>query len=150
MGFDLGRNIASNSFLGTFVQNSLYISNNKIYIMMLPRSVNIYNVFFQLYIYISPYSIVLIGIIASSSNNGKQWYTTNTTITKQNVIPNNIWHFRLVVLKWKTFQVHILNANNKKKENLSLICPCCQQSSYLINIPNAPKLQGDWEVYNPG
>lgn len=148
MGFDLGRNIASNSFLGTFVQNSLYISNNKIYIMMLPR----WSVFFQLYIYISPYSIVLIGIIASSSNNGKQWYTTNTTITKQNVIPNNIcqWHFRLVVLKWKTFQVHILNANNKKKENLSLICPCCQQSSYLINIPNAPKLQGDWEVYNPG
>lgn len=147
MGFDLGRNIASNSFLGTFVQNSLYIYQIIKYIPVLwcfLGGVNIYNVFFQLYIYISPYSVVLIGIIASSSNNSKQWYTTNTTITTQNVIPNNFWHFRLVVLKWKTFQVH------KKKENLSLICPCCQQSSYLINIPNATKLQGDWEVYNPG
>lgn len=147
MGFDLGRNIASNSFLGTFVQNSLYIYQIIKYIPVLwcfLGGVIIYNVFFQLYIYISPYSIVLIGIIASSSNNSKQWYTTNTTITKQNVIPNNFWHFRLVVLKWKAFQVH------KKKENLSLICPCCQQSSYLINIPNATKLQGDLEVYNPG
>lgn len=68
--------------------------------------VNIYNVFFKLYIYISPYSIVLIGIIASSSNNSEQWYTT---IAKQNVIPNNFRHFRFFVLIWKTFQVHILS-----------------------------------------
>lgn len=97
MGFDLGRNIASNSFLGTFVQNSLYIYQIIKYIPVLwcfLGGVIIYNVFFQLYIYISPYSIVLIGIIASSSNNSKQWYTTNTTITTQNVIPNNFWHFR--------------------------------------------------------